>query len=484
MELISNNMEKGNPLYNMTCGGLNISDIIGLPPSVYEGILNKENYINKIIASSMLIQVYPAVSQGFKNDANKEASKNSEGLSLYDLDYSEGNIQYNKILDSVGVSPALSDGSPIILVGQVDAPISESWTNQYQDSMFESAANLAVPFAKELTSITNTSNLGEALGTISEKLLGDDPKSMGEIGGQFKTDPMGGLTSLLSKISGKSVEAASNMVNSIQNMAGGDPNSMASTIGKLLAGAGLDFPMIWQGSSYNPTYSIRVRLANPNPLDNESYVQYVVKNLLKIQALHIPVSNGPSTYTKPLILSVNCPGLFRLEAAYISSVEVSKGIEGNDISFHQRAGTIDVSIQFSCLYGTMISFIGDDVDKYKTDKRPSLQNYAQNLMSYKQFPSPYELQLESNKYKSPEANSDVNNDKIKYVRTPPTSTNLYEPELVNPTDIIEPYYILKRNTGVYSQFDQIMQDEALANITSPENRYNSYESPTEIYNAH
>jgi len=123
----------------------------------------------------------------------------------------------------------------------------------------------------------------------------------------------------------------------------------------LALGRRIDLPNIWQGASSNMSYSITVRLYNPDPNDLQSYETYILAPLVAFLVLGTPISSSGLFYDRPFIARVSCPGLWTIKEAAITNVAVTKGGDNNDISFKQKPNSVDVRISFESIYPTMIT---------------------------------------------------------------------------------------------------------------------------------
>jgi len=150
-------------------------------------------------------------------------------------------------------------------------------------------------------------------------------------------------------------------------------------MGKLLVGSKVDFPAIWKGASYSTGYNITVRLYNPWPSNNDAYEKHILQPLLWLLAFVIPQNDqgedGASmiTYHSPVLCTVHCPGLWHIRAGFVSSIEVVKGGENNDISFKHHPGMVDIRLSFGELYGVMTTNDNEQQDRLTIGK------YMKNL---------------------------------------------------------------------------------------------------------
>lgn len=336
--------------------------IIGLPPSyIFDGNLNDSD-IEIILSSMPIMAIYPAYPD---LPDGKRA-----GLQTFQLKYERGREIYKLILDSAfGENSGLYsiDEHCIYVAFTNDASLTESFSSEFGESRFEQLGNLTAGAAEELRYMTGKASMGEAIKSMGEKM------------------PM--ILNSLTKAGGGLVELGEKALEGISGSSG---------LSKILSGSKIDFPQMWKGSAYAPSYSVSVRLYNPNPRDITLHRKYIVEPLAKLLAFVIPVSDSPSTFTYPVLCSVSCPGLFMLKAAYVSSIEVIKGGDANDISFIQRPGMVDVKISFNDLYGSIIAE-NKTIDQGRSSDpfRPTFYDYINQLSSCTDLPAGPGTVLES-----------------------------------------------------------------------------------------
>lgn len=333
-------------LDSFTKKGSDIENIIGLPPSyIFEPNITGGDEHNLILGSMAVMALYPAYPTPPKELKG--------GLQLFSLDFDTGLEIYNNILDSAGVD--IMDGNCLYVAFQNDASISESFSVEYGESKFEEIGNIAGSTITELRYLTGASGAGGAVQKIGEKMKG----------GGF----LSGIAGKLAGVAGKGIEGVGNIFEGMTGNMG---------ITKLATGSKIDFPQMWKGSGYSPSYSVTVRLYNPVPSDDAAHMKYIVEPLAKLLAFVIPISDSASTFTFPVLCSVTCPGLFKVKAGYISSIDVIKGGDANNISYVQRPGLVDIKLTINSLYNTMIAADpwGDAV---KDKGRPLLGDYIEHL---------------------------------------------------------------------------------------------------------
>lgn len=323
--------------------------VIGLPPNYLFDLDLASSDRELILASMPIMAIYPA----YPGLPDGERA----GLQTFNLKYDTGRDVYKMILDSVfGKRNSIySTNEHCIYVAFTnDASLTESFTSEFGESRFEQIGNMTAGAAEELRYMTGKASMGEAIQGMSEK--------MGSILGSL-TKAGGGLVKLGEK--------------ALEGISGG------AGLSKILSGSKIDFPQMWKGSAYAPSYSVSIRLYNHNPRDFHLHRKYIVEPLAKLLAFIIPVSDSPSTFTYPVLCSVSCPGLFMLKAAYVSSIEVIKGGDANDISFIQRPGIVDIKMTFNDLYGSIIAEDTSKTEGFAKDPfRPTFKEYINHMVSF------------------------------------------------------------------------------------------------------
>jgi len=331
-----------------------LSDSVGLPPSVrheIEDALNDREGPPPGLLSILTMGTMPimALYPAYPTVGN---AITEEGLQLYDISLADGLVKYKDILKSAGITNTIA-GPCLYIAFLNDSSISESFGVEFGESKFEGISNFASNTLSELKFITGAET---GFGGM-EKIA----KEMTKEGG------------LLGMAAGSLLGAAGKLGGALSNLAGKIGKTEYANI---LSGSKVDFPMIWTGANYSPSYSFTVRLYNPNPKNEKSYNEFIVEPLAKILAFTIPIADSGSTFSYPVLCKVVCPGMFQIDGGYISSVDIIKGGETNDFSFSQQPGTVDVKITINELYNTMVAQVaGAAGDK----NRPTFLKYINNI---------------------------------------------------------------------------------------------------------
>lgn len=327
----------------------NYEDIIGLPPLAYLGDdETTERVMNKVLQSMIVLELIPGYPEytGLQNN----------DMNIFKIDTAKGEEKFKAILKESGAE-ALT--TPLKIAVQNDVSISESWSNEFGESRFEDMANVGSGLARELRYITGQDSLSGAIDSLNTSAIG----AAASLGAGES------ITNMLSGLNDKVVGAGK----------AGEAFVGKSGIGKgllqLASGSRVDFPMVWNGCGFSPSYSFTVRLYNPYPKDDNAYYKFILRPMANLLAFVIPIADSNFTMGFPIVCKVNCPGLFGLEAGYVSNIDIIKGGESNDISFRQRPGTVDVRLTLGSLYASMISKGEFNI----VEDRPTLGTYINDM---------------------------------------------------------------------------------------------------------
>lgn len=339
--------------------------IIGLPPTAYFTD-SDPNDRARAASGYGVMDITPCLP--------KPGEQDKLGLTLYTMDPDEGGKLYKNIVKYLGYEVKTL---PIKVAFLNDISISESWSNDYGESSFEGMLNSEQSKLNELRMITGKRTASEALGELSKK---------GYQQGGVAGSAMGLGSDIFSTVAGAA--------ESTLNMLGG------SSASKIALGSKVDFPTIWQGGGYMSSLSFTVRLYNPNPRSQEAYDEYILKPLAHLLPLVTPVADSPYTYSFPLLVKIDSPGLFCMDTGCVTSIDMIKGGDSNDITFGQQPGMVDLKITVNNLYNTMIIDPLKDggepeVETNNTSGRPTLKRYFDNMRAKTEYDDPYSGKKES-----------------------------------------------------------------------------------------
>lgn len=278
------------------------------------------------------------------------------GATVFKLDDDWGT--YTKILNNHGFS---IKGNKLKVAFLADNFPTDSFTNEYGQSYLQSLTNITTDMISGTAQMAGFRE-GKDISALAKRLMPKEIKD--EFNSYGNNSPM------------------KNSLSAILNSAG-----------TLVMGGRMDFPIIWKNSSYTPSYTITVRLYNPNVSDEDSTKKYITGPLAALLLLGIPLSSDGFIYSWPFLHNISVPGIFRIPYAFISNITVVKGGDQQMIGHNQRLGSVDVRIDFGSLFNSIIANEGGTEDK----NRPSLKSYLDSLGGSKDVLYDTHIDLSTNK---------------------------------------------------------------------------------------
>ena len=354
--------------------------IIGLPPQIYysNGIA-KEMIANKILQSMLVMDVTPAIPKfaGFQGDT---------GLNLYTVDTASGTERYLELFSKFPDRMRLTESDvPIKIAASLDTPVEETWSTQFGDSMIEMGLNafLGSSLMGEGRFITGQNSGSGMVGEISKGLA------------QGVSDEMGNSKpgNFLGNMVGLGGKAMSENMAKVEKTIHGPSNSARKGAFQMMIGSQMDFPKVWKGSSFEPSYSFKIQFINPYPNDDVSYIKYIINPISKLLGFMCPISDSNWTFSFPIMCKVECPGLFTLDGAYVQNLSLIKGGDNNDLTYFQRPNAVTAQITFGSIYSTMVAKIAGE----SKEDRPTMIGYLNTLRGFTTFP--WDIYTEDDMYK-------------------------------------------------------------------------------------
>lgn len=352
---------------------------IGLHPAIIhpqfvDEEVNRE-YRTMLLSKTPFIEIIPAYPEF-------GSSEGGGGLQLLSLNVSKGREEWKKILKSIKkiLKDALGNEDPtkylspsklVIAALPETIQINEGFANAYGQTIFESLMNVESTLGANLSRITGLRGIEDI-----NKVVGED----------IRTKVNERISNIIENYFPKVKENA--LANQIK--------TLANTALKLLLGARIDYPSIWQGSSASLQYQFTTRLYVLTTNDLTEYVLRIVLPLAYILSLTLPISLAAGkdsksadayTFTYPLMVKARAGGLFYVPAGVISNVQINKGGDNlAEVGYHMQAGTIDVTITIESIYDTMIAFRTEEEDFEDVQPdRPTLNKYISNLVDWVEF---------------------------------------------------------------------------------------------------
>jgi hypothetical protein len=316
--------------------------IFGLPPRTY-------------VSDTLILNSMP-VMEIIPGEPNFES-----GLTLFRVD--DAWKTYTEILGKHGFT--LSQ-RPLKLAYIADNFPTDSFTNEYGETFLQSLTDVASSGMQQLVQIS-----GQRSGIAGGKALGTGLAKAG-------TDT-GGLVGGVLEGVGTGAVAAFDALEKLKNSLGSQSDFMKKsldTIDAMIGGARVDYPQIWKNSGYTPSYTATVRLYNPNPGSSDSTKHHIIGPLAAILCLAIPRSGDGKTFNWPFFHKIKSKGIYGLDPSVITNITVVKGGDQQQISFNKKLAMVDVRIDITSLYGTMVL---DEKSIDYNSSRPTVAKYLQSL---------------------------------------------------------------------------------------------------------
>jgi hypothetical protein len=335
-----------------------IDYIIGLPP----GNLTDETMQGRtqtVMENSMpLVKIYPGI-PSFTRGLN--LFKRAPAYRMEETGGSKKTLSYLNMLQAHKFDLA-QPGAPntgnegcLVLAYQADSFPSDSFSNEYGENFLQGITNVGSDAASSLAQIRGGRDAGEVFDSATGEI-----KGMGQFGNIAGT--------LLQKGGAAAAALMKNLLPA--SVMGG-----IDVVSKLMAGSRIDFPMVWKGSSFQPSYTMTIRLYNPNPGSEASTRKYIAAPIAAIMLLGIPISSDGITYSWPFIHKIVSPGIYHLDPAFISNITVIKGGDQQQIAYTQRLGIVDIRIDFGSLFSSMLA------DQKRSRTRPTLTTYLSSSIN-------------------------------------------------------------------------------------------------------
>jgi len=302
----------------------------------------------------------------------------SSGLSLFRINTSIGWKNYTRILANHGFTlgagtGATTSGKPLKLAFIADNFPTDTFTNEYTETFLQKFTDVASGGLSQMIQMSGAKTMTGAVGNYADAL-----SSMGAAFGEGST--VGGVVTKGAEYMNKAKAGLRSFQKAMETDSSGFKRVIGGGVGlidKMLAGHRIDFPQIWSNSGYSPSYSITVRLYNPNPGNRNSTLKYIAGPLCAILCLAVPRTDNGASYRWPYYHKMRVRGLYELNPAVITNVTVVKGGDQQQIAFNQAMSIVDVRLDFVSLHKSMLL----EEDKVTTRERPTVRSYIQELTS-------------------------------------------------------------------------------------------------------
>jgi len=283
------------------------------------------------------------------------------GTHLIKLNQEDGWTEYLKVLESVNFTKTKKYIEVAYLANNFPT---DTFTNDYSETLFERMANGVSNFTTDFAQIFGM-NTNQDMLDFGDK-IGDKLSDMPYAGSMFK----------------KMKTMASSAKNNIQSDLGKNASSALSIAGSSIlssiSGGRVDYPKMWKSSNFTPSYTMTIRLWNPDPSNPSSTKKYIVGPIAAILALALPKVGKEkiSSYKWPFLCKVISPGIYNLDHAYINNISIIKGGDQLSIGYNQVIKMCDVRIEFGSLFNTVLA--GEGSNAYNS-VRPTFSTYLEAI---------------------------------------------------------------------------------------------------------
>lgn len=321
-------------------GTRTIPEVIGLPPS---SLVDEPLILNSM--PQMIIQPCDP--------------KFQVGKTLFSLQPNWK--KYKDLLEYHGYAYPYANSLKVAFLA--DSFPTDSFTNTYSESFLNRFTDILSSGVFEMQQMLGTRDLSS--------VPGDMLSALEEMGGPFEN-----IASGAKKVGKSATDKIKDAYNTFVRSSGPVGRGVKSAVQavKNITQGRLDFPMIWKNSGFTPSYTVTVRLYNPNPANIEHRRRYITGPLAALLLLGLPYTKDGSTYQWPFFHKIEVPGLLRLHSAYIGNITVVKGGDQQQIAYNQTMGMVDVRIEFGSLYDSMVAGLD-----YDSSERPTLKNYLETI---------------------------------------------------------------------------------------------------------
>ncbi len=322
---------------------ITLPEIIGLPPWNIMGRTNEQ------ILNTMPIAEFSPHRASFK-----------KGIDLMTLK-SEWST-YVEMLKNHGFAMKDSNKKGIKFAFLADSFPTDSFQNEYGENFLQSMTEVISEKGSSIAQFFGATSASEVA-----KMAGKGVR--GALGGGAIGKGFGAITGGIAK-------GAQSFMDTLRSVPGGSIAARGlSLVDRLLVGSRIDFPQVWKTSSFSPSYTMTIRLYNPNPRSDVATMKYIVGPIAALMLLGLPISPDGSVYRWPFLHKIKSTGIYILDPAFISNVTIIKGGDQQQISYNQRLGLVDVRLDFGSLYSTIVAEQG----KKFGSGRPTLRKYLDEL---------------------------------------------------------------------------------------------------------
>lgn len=149
----------------------------------------------------------------------------------------------------------------------------------------------------------------------------------------------------------------------------------ANSFVKVVNGAQLDFPEVWQDSTFDRSYSLSFRFYSPYG-DRRSIFKYVYVPFLALLAFSLPRQDQAFSYVEPFLVRVFSPGWINIDCGVITQLAINKGGSDGLWTVDGLPQIIEVTATVQDLYPSLRMAATDKMMKYNSNMCMYLETMA------------------------------------------------------------------------------------------------------------
>jgi hypothetical protein len=279
-------------------------------------------------------------------DAVSNSSKNTDTVDETGSDSTDSGSGDDTSADAEEVEELMSSMRYVqFYIDPAESGVNENITNTTGESKFESVQSSISDLAKEVGFLINSGGASDA--AAIQEYVGEGIAGIGE---QLASGSGGTLTNLFS--------------------------TFLTNLGSSLTGESVIFPKIWKSSSFEKSYTIKMkfRAVYGNRL---SYYLDVLVPVLHCLAMALPKQTTVNTFGSPFIHRFYYPGVFSCNMGIVQSLQIDKHSSDTSWTIDGFPNEIDVTMQVEDLYSDMSMTSSADAELFVANT--SLVNYLGTL---------------------------------------------------------------------------------------------------------
>lgn len=253
------------------------------------------NYVNKMCAAAA---VFMGLSDVVIPYNSSTSGRSSDTLATYKWQYATPG----------SLKSTFYKGSCAFYIN-TDTSINDTYSNSTTQSQLASKVNSYSDMARELVFISGGAT--DAAAKVADLAT--------SVGGNAIGSVAGGANTIASSLAMGDATAKFKSQGLLHAILGGISNTAT--------GAKMQFPELWQDSSFSRDYSATIKLDSPDNDPLSVYLNIIVP-LIHLTAFAAPRATGPTTYASPFLVRAYYQGFFNVNMGIISSLSITKGAEG------------------------------------------------------------------------------------------------------------------------------------------------------------